>query len=103
MGTAAAVLACTAGIYDYLPLRRGPLSQALMTHQLWGLASALAALAWAMWRGYLRHTQGRDPAGQAWGRALSLMIALGIMVAASGGGGLLYEHGLHHPHARPSR
>lgn len=99
VGTAAAVLASTAGIYAYLPLRRSALASPLMQHQLWGLGASVAALAWAMWRGYQRHIARPDPGQQSWGRGVGLIIAVGTLLAASTGGALVMEHGpeLAHP------
>lgn len=94
VGTAAAVLACTFGIIEYLPHRRGPVANPAMSHQLWGLGVALSALAWAMWRGYQRHQQKPDPGHQPWGRALALVISAGVLCAAAGGGALVTEHGI---------
>lgn len=94
IGTAAAVVASIAGIYDHFPHRRGPSAELVMTHQLWGLGVCVAALSWAMWRGYQRHLMNPDPASSVLGRAVTAIIAGGVLFAASGGGKLVLEHGV---------
>lgn len=94
LGTAGAVLACIAGINEYLPHRRGALAAELMEHQLWGLGVSVSALAWAMWRGYQQHQGLEDPGSKTPGKILSTVICGGVIIAASGGGKLVLEHGL---------
>lgn len=93
LGTAGAVLACTAGIWEYLPQRRGELAATLMEHQLWGLGVSVSALAWAMWRGYQQHLGSDDPGSRTAGKVLSSLICAGVLFAAAGGGALVLEHG----------
>lgn len=93
LGTAGAVLACIAGISEYLPHRHGALGPELMEHQLWGLGVSVAALAWAMWRGYKQHLGHDDPGAQVPGKAISTLICAAVLFAAAGGGALVLEHG----------
>lgn len=93
-GTAAAVLACIAGISEYLPHRRGELASPLMEHQLWGLAVSVSALAWAMWRGFQQQLGHPDPGSKTPGKIISTGICAGILIAAAGGGALVLEHGV---------
>lgn len=93
-GTAAAVLACIAGIMEYLPHRRGALASTLMEHQLWGLGVSVSALAWAMWRAYQQHLGYEDPGSKTPGKLVSTLICTGVLMAAAGGGSLVLEHGV---------
>lgn len=93
VGTAAAQLACVAGIAEYLPHRRGDLASQLMAHQLWGLGAGVCALAWAMWRGYQKHLGAGDPGSTIAGKAVSTLICAVVLLAAAGGGALVLEHG----------
>lgn len=93
-GTAGAVLACIAGIVEYLPHRRGEMASQLMEHQLWGLGVSVSALAWAMWRGYQQHLGLQDPGSKTPGKICSALICAGVLIAAAGGGKIVLEHGL---------
>lgn len=94
LGTAGAVISATFGIVEHFDYLDGPFTDAIESHQLWGLSATVFALAYVMWRGYERHQSRPDPGHRAFGLAVATLVIILLFLAASSGGTLVFDLGI---------